>query len=86
MIRSNKEFAKIGLAKKIQYQISLSTSRNVDFVIRHPNETKEKNSVNWKKEITTRVLKEQDIRNALIKSRLAKKTGFRRLNNLEPPE
>ncbi len=86
MIRSNKEFSKIGLEKRIQYEIQLSTSRNKDFVIRHPNETKEKNSTNWKKELTDRVKKEEDSRQLLLKSRLEKRTGFRRLNNLEPPE
>ncbi len=86
MERSNKLFVNRGLQKRIQYQISLSSSRNLDFIIRHPNETKGKNPTNWKKELKDRVLKEDDIRKALLKSRLEKKTGFRRLNNLEPAD
>ncbi len=83
MTTSNKEFAVTGLEKKIQYQMSLSTSRNTDFVIRHPNETKAKNPANWKKELTTRVMKEEDIRQSLLKSRLEKRTSLRRLNQFD---
>lgn len=83
MNASNKLFQERGLEKRIQYQIQLSTSRNPDFVIRHVNETKENNSVNWKKEIIKRVTHEEDIRQAVLKQRLDKRTSFRRLNNLE---
>ncbi len=80
--RSNKMFAERGLKKKILYQECLSTSRNPDFVTRHPNETKERNSANWKMEIKKRVEHEEDLARAVIKVRLQKQTSVRRLNEL----
>jgi len=73
MVRSNEFFQKRGLAKKLQYQLSLSTSRNPDFVIRHPNETKDKNSANWKADIKKRVEHEEDLRLAVLQRRLEQK-------------
>jgi len=78
--RSNKLFYARGLAKKIQYQIQLSTSRNPDFIVRHPNETKEKNSANWKMEITKRVKHEQELRLKALVIRMDKVTSYRRMN------
>ncbi len=82
-VRSNKLFQTRGLAKKIEYQIHLSTSRNPDFVIRHPNETKEANQANWKKDIMKRVKHEEDLRQEVLSVRLKKKTSHRRLNALD---
>ncbi len=82
-IRSNKLFKKRGKEKILQYQMSLSTSRNPDFVIRHPNETKEKNSSGWKVDIAKRVTKEFDVRERLLESRLRKRTSLRRLNQFD---
>lgn len=79
-LRSNQIFKEVGLKKKIAYQISLSTSRNPDFVVHHPNETKEKNPANWKKDITTRVTHEEELRQNVLKVRLAKQTSYRRMN------
>ncbi len=78
-VRSNDFFRERGFDKKVQYQISLSTSRNPDFVVRHPNETKEKNPANWKAEIKTRVKKEEDGRQKMLAVRLEKRTGSRRV-------
>ncbi len=78
-VRSNKMFHERGLKKKIQYQIQLSTSRNQDFVIRHPNETKERNQAGWKQEIKKRVLHEDKLYLEVEAARLAKATGPRRL-------
>lgn len=75
---SNKEMQEMGLKKNIEYQISLARSRNPDFVVRHPNELKAKNQ-DWKKEITKRVNNEESTRQALLKVRLSKRTGERRL-------
>jgi len=80
-IRSNLLFQKRGLAKKVDYQISLSRSRNPDFVVRHPNETKDKNPVGWKKDIEKRVIHEEELRQDVLKLRLKKKTSYRRMNN-----
>ncbi len=81
--RSNKLFQTRGLEKKIEYQISLSRGRNPDFIVAHPNETKEKNPQNWKKDIIKRVTHQEDLRQEVLLVRLAKKTGPRRLNQLE---
>ncbi len=61
----------------------LSTSRNPDFVIRHPNETKEKNTAGWKADILKRVTKDIEVREGLLESRLKKKTSLRRLNQFD---
>ncbi len=81
--RSNKLFKVQGLKKKIDYQISLSTSRNPDFMVRHPNENKESNSVNWKKDIIKRVTHEEDLRQEVLAVRLAKRTGPRRFATVD---
>ncbi len=73
--RSNILFQKRGLEKKIAYQISLSRSRNPDFVVHHPNETEPKNKAGWKSDIKKRVEHEEDLRLAVIASRLAKRKG-----------
>ncbi len=83
MTRSNILFQKRGFAKKLEYQMLLSKSRNPDFVVRHPNETKEKNSANWKADIHKRVQHEEDLRQDVLKLRLERKTGIRRLNQFE---
>ncbi len=77
--RSNKYFKSRALEILIKEQISLSTSRNPDFVNRHQNELKAKNQ-DWKKEITMRVQKEQNLRTKLQEVRLNKITsGTRRI-------
>ncbi len=76
--RSNKLFQERGLKKKIFYQICLSTSRNPDFVVRHPNETEDKNKANWKLEVKKRVEHEEGLRQAMLKVRLEKRTGVNR--------
>ncbi len=58
-------------------------SRNVDFVVHRPNETKEKNTLNWKKDIIKRVKHEEELRQSLLKVRLAKRTSLRRLNQFD---
>ncbi len=80
--RSNILFQTRGLEKKIEYQICLSTSRNPDFVVRHPNETQEKNKLGWKTDIEKRVKHEEKLRQEVLTVRLAKKTSKRRLNDL----
>lgn len=80
--RSNELFKERGRDKKLQYQMSLSTSRNPDFVVRHPNETKDNNSAGWKADIKKRVNHEIDVREKLLVVRLAKRTSKRRLNEL----
>lgn len=77
-VRSNLAFRKLGLEQKIHYQICLSTSRNPDFVSRHPNELVGKNS-DWKKEIIKRVTHEEGLRFQILDIRLAKRTGERRV-------
>lgn len=81
--RSNILFQRVGIEKKLAYQICLSTSRNPDFVVRHPNETREKNSANWKADIKKRVLHEEDSRLEVLKVRLEKRTSLRRLNQFD---
>ncbi len=76
--RSNLNFQKVGIKKKIAYEISLSTSRNPDFVVRHPNELKSKNQ-DWKKEIIKRIEHEESVRLKVLSVRLAKQTGERRI-------
>jgi len=83
LTRSNKLFQDRGFEKKLQYQISLSITRNPDFLIRHPNETEAKNKVGWKADIKKRVLREEDIRNKLLVSRAQKKTGARRFHDID---
>ncbi len=61
----------------------LSMSRNADFVVHHPNETKEKNTLNWKKDIIKRVKHEEELRHSVLKVRLAKRTSLRRLNQFD---
>ncbi len=78
--RSNKLFQKRGLEKNILYQICLSTSRNPDFVVHHPNETKEKNPSGWKTDIEKRVRHEEKLRQEMLAMRLQKMTSHRRLN------
>jgi len=80
MLRSNENFQKRGLEHRLQYELDLSTSRNPDFVVKHPNETKEKNPANWKKEITTRITREEETRQKVLAVRLKKHTSHRRLN------
>ncbi len=75
---SNLQRRKDGLQKIIQSEISLSTSRNPDFVLKHPNELKAKNQ-NWKKEIVKRIIHEQEVRLKQLDVRLKKKTGTRRI-------
>lgn len=82
-VRSNLLFQTRGLDKKIEYQLSLSKTRNPDFVIRHPNETKEKNPAGWKVDIVKRVKKEEELRQNLLSARLKKKTSYRRMNKNE---
>lgn len=77
-VRSNKNFQKDGLIKKIAYQVCLSTSRNPDFVVLHPNELKAKNQ-DWKKEIEKRVTREESVRQGQLEARLNKRTGKRRI-------
>jgi len=81
--RSNKLFLERGLQKKILYQLCLSSSRNPDFVVKHPNETLEKNKANYKLEIKTRVEHEEQLRQEILSVRLAKRTSMRRLNQFE---
>ncbi len=78
-VRSNNLFQKDGLRKRINYEICLSTSRNPDFVVRHPNEMQGKNA-DWKKEIIKRVNHEEEVRLKMLAVRLAKKTGKRRID------
>lgn len=68
-------FQERGLRVKIDYQKCLSRSRNPDFVVRHPNETVERNKQNWEKEIEKRVRHEEDLRLEVLRVRLAKRTG-----------
>ncbi len=82
MNASNKLFQKRGLEKKIEYQIGLSRSRNPDFVVRHPNETEDKNKLGWKADILKRVKHEESLRQEVLKVRLVKRTSKRRLNDI----
>lgn len=77
--RSNILFHERGLKHKILYQKSLSRSRNSDFVVHHPNETKDKNPTGWEKDIEKRVKHEEDLRQEVLMVRLEKRTGGRRL-------
>ncbi len=76
--RSNKYFLERGRKRAIAYDLKLATSRNPDFVVKYPNEVN-KTNVNRKIETTKRVNKQCDLREALLKVRLEKKTGERRL-------
>ncbi len=78
-VRSNSQFKIDGLKKKIAYQVCLSTSRNPDFIVRHPNEMQSKNQ-DWKKEIIKRVTHEEEIRQKVLDVRLSKRTGARRVS------
>jgi len=83
LTRSNSLFQTRGLAKKIEYQINLSRCQNPDFMVQHSNETKGKNPAGWKTDIIKRVKHEEELRQAVLKVRLEKKTGPRRLNQFE---
>ncbi len=77
--RSNNLFQKRGLEKLINSEICLSTSRNPDFVTKHPNELEDKNK-DWKRELIKRVTHQQEVRIKVLATRLEKKTGNRRIS------
>ncbi len=80
MITSRKQMQEDGLRKMIEYNISLAhpSNPNPDHKSRYPNECDAKNN-NRIADITKRVNHENDLRLEMLKLRLLKKTGPRRI-------
>lgn len=80
MVTSLKKMQEDGLRKMIEYNISLAhpENPNPDHKLRYPNECNAKNN-NRLQDIEKRVKHENDLRMEMLKVRLLKKTGVRRI-------
>jgi len=78
-VRSNAFFLERGRLKNIEYEKSLATSKNTDFVNAHPNEATAA-AKNDFVELTKRMKKQWDSMLNIQAMRLRKKTGPRRIN------